>query len=97
MHIFDRYFPYALCLSSYPLLQTCMHPFVSAMRLKIEKCLLSFEQIVVLKYHGSFSENITRLGRTKVRKHPNQYITSKEDSLEVKMRDDDRAIGIIFI
>uniref|UniRef100_A0A0E0RIA8 Uncharacterized protein n=1 Tax=Oryza rufipogon TaxID=4529 RepID=A0A0E0RIA8_ORYRU len=44
---------------------TCMHPFVSAMRLKIEKCLLSFEQIVVLKYHGSFSENITRLGRTK--------------------------------
>uniref|UniRef100_A0A0E0FCW4 Uncharacterized protein n=1 Tax=Oryza meridionalis TaxID=40149 RepID=A0A0E0FCW4_9ORYZ len=55
------------CSSSGTILMTCMHPFVSAMRLKIEKCLLSFEQIVVLKYHGSFSENITRLGRTKVR------------------------------
>uniref|UniRef100_A0A0E0MN77 Uncharacterized protein n=1 Tax=Oryza punctata TaxID=4537 RepID=A0A0E0MN77_ORYPU len=44
---------------------TSMHPFVSAMRLKIEKCLLSFEQIVAVKYHGSFAENITRLGRTK--------------------------------
>lgn len=64
-----------------------MHAFVSAAHLKAERCNPSLSKMWLWQYHASFTENIMHLERTMQRKkHPNQYSSSKEDSLKVKMK-----------